>query len=163
MTSLPPNTESRDHPRTRGEYADGQKEKAISEGITPAHAGNTFRRRTYSRLVQDHPRTRGEYLEPLYMHYPLQGSPPHTRGILPIVMCGLLIYGITPAHAGNTLWRSAPYRRKWDHPRTRGEYLMSWMPILRRLGSPPHTRGIPAGVKPTKFKQRITPAHAGNT
>ena len=72
----------RDHPRTRGEYCPtalmpsnklGSPPhtrgiltatilKLEPKGITPAHAGNTYRGSGKSLVVWDHPRTRGEYL-----------------------------------------------------------------------------------------------------
>ena len=75
--------------------------------------------------------------------------------------------GITPAHAGNTCCptqkRNREPSRKWDHPRTRGEYKTQSRLIKSIRGSPPHTRGIPAGAGIQTVRRGITPAHAGNT
>ena len=71
--------------------------------------------------------------------------------------------GITPAHAGNTVFASSTLLVGRDHPRTCGEYTPSFYAAKQPMGSPPHMRGIPINLSAQKGKFGITPAHAGNT
>ena len=134
---------ARDHPRTRGEYKkvmiDGKEVEGspphtrgiqvvqhlllVLQGITPAHAGNTYPTREERSHWRDHPRTRGEYIECVFSVASPMGSPPHTRGIQLDSLEAAQKDGITPAHAGNTPFLTAPMRSCRDHPRTRGEYM----------------------------------------
>ena len=173
----------RDHPRTRGEYpfvfiillvllgspphTRGIRSADIHigglGGITPAHAGNTQDSQRTSTAPRDHPRTRGEYISDQGRAITLEGSPPHTRGILlsdpDIRRSG----GITPAHAGNTCGNKMSFRPIRDHPRTRGEYERCFFYQCQGKGSPPHTRGILYTEIQRMIFFGITPAHAGNT
>ena len=132
-------------------------------GITPAHAGNTICEAEITLVVRDHPRTRGEYSS--FFEKPLEvpGSPPHTRGIPNVGAFSKIKLGITPAHAGNTGYQRTPAHLGWDHPRTRGEYLLLSVTVGAGMGSPPHTRGIPHPSHRQLVLLGITPAHAGNT
>ena len=154
--------QGRDHPRTRGEYPSvmvchffcagspphtrGIPRSCQSDSrrtrITPAHAGNTQPVPCPCHCDRDHPRTRGEYSIPISDMTKAQGSPPHTRGILAIFQIYRCFFGITPAHAGNTLFYSFCKLKYWDHPRTRGEYFVYNLIVSYCGGSPPHTRGI---------------------
>ena len=49
---------------------------------------------------------------------------------------------IIPALAGNTYAKYGRDDPKWDHPRSRGEYISVIWGILPRLGSSPLSRGI---------------------
>ena len=91
--------------------------------------------------------------------------------------------GITPACAGNRLYRCSVSAGKWDHPRLRGEqfawYLAVWVmagsPRLRgeqrmlggrdpqQMGSPPLARGTGPWEWWIPRCCRITPACAGNS
>ena len=71
------------------------------------------------------------------------GSPPHTRGILPLSLMQQCLLT--------------------DHPRTRGEYFSSAHLPSECQGSPPHTRGILPISEKNRCIRGITPAHAGNT
>ena len=71
------------------------------------------------------------------------GSPPPTRGLLPKNNVRVLLFRITPAHAGTTLHQAPTKASTWDHPRPRGDYFYN----------PNRTLGT----------RRITPAHAGTT
>ena len=69
--------------------------------------------------------------------------------------------GITPAHAGKSPRPGVRALPRWDHPRTRGEKVISGWPVTDRQGSPPHTRGkVHCMAQPTGG-DGITPAHAG--
>ena len=164
-TSRRPKMTRRDHPRMRGEHAEGAVRRGGRGGIIPACAGNTatfdksrssvmgssphargtlFQKASRRCRGGDHPRMRGEHV-----------LPPHAV---------LAVVGIIPACAGNTTplgqWprpmpgssphaRGTPNRhqslstRSRDHPRMRGEH-------RRRHGR----RRPPEG---------IIPACAGNT
>ena len=50
-----------------------------------------------------------------------------------------------------------------DHPRIRGEHLISDNYLEAVIGSPPHTRGTPKCPFISFAEKRITPAYAGNT
>ena len=172
-----------DHPRTRGEYEDFNAMAIGNQGspphtrgiqkqgyfrvflcrITPAHAGNTAHDVRFFQSQWDHPRTRGEYSGMIFSARLVLGSPPHTRGILLGKGGGTQTYGITPAHAGNTIFQLFDQLDKRDHPRTRGEYLRSGEGTPFKKGSPPHTRGIRRVGKVFLCEDGITPAHAGNT
>ena len=91
------------HPRIRGEYLTKRSGSFLLRGspphsrgipslcrvcrnllrLTPAFAGNTGCQPTGTRHRQAHPRIRGEYWMLLRSSGCREGSPPHSRGILP--------------------------------------------------------------------------------
>ena len=77
------------------------------EGFTPAHAGNTpgFFRHYHRREV--HPRICGEHSGSRRMVVVGVGSPPHMRGTLALHYLNPGALRFTPAHAGNTLVKTA--------------------------------------------------------
>ena len=91
------------------------------------------------------------------------GSPPHTRGKGFPQKHTVLIYGITPAHAGKSSLLLHNLLGSRDHPRTRGEKFGVMAGEAGAGGSPPHTRGKAAGSVPADQPRRITPAHAGKS
>ena len=136
---LPPST--RAHPRSRGENeqiaaaqsaGDGSSPltrgkrfpglvASFRQGLIPAHAGKTVRRRSFPGLLRAHPRSRGENRvrgDRAAIH---RGSSPLTRG-KPLA-AGLWVGRgrLIPAHAGKT--RECLRRRRAcrAHPRSRGE------------------------------------------
>jgi len=70
--------------------------------ITPAHAGNTNTSPAAKAVIGDHPRTCGEHPSHGAADCVIQGSPPHMRGTPISIAIAYGLYGITPAHAGNT-------------------------------------------------------------
>ena len=50
-----------------------------------------------------------------------------------------------------------------DHPRIHGEHIRITKINIRRLGSPPHTRGTQGGLNVYNDRYGITPAYTGNT
>ena len=90
-------------------------------GITPAHAGKSFRLAMTILTRRDHPRTCGEKLPRYLSGYAIQGSPPHMRGKEVNFIKWQFQIGITPAHAGkrDSVGHSSNFAR--DHPRTCGE------------------------------------------
>ena len=114
----------------------------ILRGITPACAGNTFLLFLLCSRVGDHPRMRGEYGFVNENGELNEGSPPHARGIRRPGCTDPGPGGITPACAGNTKISSSGVLSRRDHPRMRGEYLVSRLSVGDVTGSPPHARGI---------------------
>ena len=114
----------------------------MSEGITPACAGNTGRCFVDQGYLRDHPRLRGEYILVVLHTHVDPGSPPLTRGILTTRDRTITVDGITPAYAGNTRRSGAYFRPFQDHPRLRGEYIVALFGTVPVQGSPPLTRGI---------------------
>ena len=116
-----------DHPRLRGEYsrkcptnhilrgspplARGIRHPPHSGGdlirITPACAGNTPAEPQINHAARDHPRLRGEYDGWEEKDSCWGGSPPLARGILYQPYWRGTIHRITPACAGNTLFKCA--------------------------------------------------------
>lgn len=75
----------------------------VSDGLIPAHTGNTLRVRGYAKINQAHPHTRGENLASAASGLVGMGSFPHTRGpsvTSPSVRSHM---GLLPAYAGTTL------------------------------------------------------------
>ena len=149
-------------PLTRG-IRTFQNVFTVSIGITPAHAGNTRRHPNHGIDPRDHPRSRGEYHSLPKKLRCMMGSPPLTRGIHDFSCEHLMDYGITPAHAGNTLYFFIIGCVPGDHPRSRGEYFFKLQRRIVEVGSPPLTRGIRVNQSCRQKRNGITPAHAGNT
>ena len=111
------------------------------------------------------------------------GSPPPTRGKLPVDGIKGDCPGITPAYAGKTRLCTWPCGRPRDHPRLRGENVSYVLDIYAGMGSPSPTRGkrhplsdavtcagSPPPTRGKRFRKplfiyrlRITPAYAGKT
>ena len=74
-----------------------------------------------------------------------------------------VMFGIIPAHAGNTesSRNTAPCLR--DHPRACGEHHHGLVLGLRAEGSSPRMRGTPVPRPSVPRPSGIIPAHAGNT
>ena len=177
------NSAQRDQPRTCGEYYTSLETTLYPPGsaphmrgilraldprsdgsrISPAHAGNTATRPTPPGRAWDQPRTCGEYIPTKCWPHRDTGSAPHMRGIPTMRRIPGTSARISPAHAGNTRKTTWEEVRKWDQPRTCGEYST---PLPRHPlsgGSAPHMRGIRGFSCPRYPSGRISPAHAGNT
>ena len=152
-----------DHPRTRGEKSPKNWQHTTRKGspphtrgkvhlidigvgehrITPAHAGKRITSIFPAAMFQDHPRTRGEKLAYSGELPGYQGSPPHTRGKEKLLGDACPRPGITPAHAGKSLFCISSAKSCG--------------------GSPPHTRGKAPEIPGAAPAARITPAHAGKS
>ena len=66
---------------------------------------------------------------------------PHSRGTRLFEGNSVLLFGIIPAFAGNTLFANSRSRSSRDHPRIRGEHFASDFPAAAAEGSSPHSRG----------------------
>ena len=173
----------RDHPRTCGEKRKPARAGVFKKGspphmrgkvkpadralnlvgITPAHAGKSSCIRGRSRRNRDHPRTCGEKLQKSCIVHFVRGSPPHMRGKAPELRARFHLLGITPAHAGKSLYRDERRAGNQDHPRTCGEKRRAALQSATSRGSPPHMRGKALQSVPTSVQARITPAHAGKS
>ena len=152
-----------DHPRSRGVYAPARSSRSSSrgssplarglrradldprgaEGIIPARAGFTTRRRRGCRRCPDHPRSRGVY--PLAFGAPATGagSSPLARGLRDHGRAGRRDVRIIPARAGFTTSLA--------------------MVLCAAAGSSPLARGLPQGAGDYDHRPRIIPARAGFT
>ena len=133
-----------DHPRMRGEHERGSARRlgaagssphargalrprigsALLQGIIPACAGSTTRRRSRSSITRDHPRMRGEHESTVQKLADMKGSSPHARGAPVGEVAHLVDAGIIPACAGSTSIKVMAASSIGDHPRMRGEHLL---------------------------------------
>ena len=171
------------HPRSRGEHsftiateaaapgssplARGTRAVAScvcgTEGLIPARAGNTLRRRRGWGIRGAHPRSRGEHESLNHRASPIRGSSPLARGTHGAGHLRTRTSGLIPARAGNTGGRSHHIRRSRAHPRSRGEHWGSFAVNGGLRGSSPLARGTQnRGCRPISLWGLI-PARAGNT
>ena len=135
----------------------------LAIGIIPAHAGTTVVREAEKKKYRDHPRSRGDYIcNGKFLHFP-RGSSPLTRGLLHFSFNGMWHKGIIPAHAGTTPNCFNRFFNCWDHPRSRGDYLIAAMVCICIIGSSPLTRGLHHFRTVGRLNPGIIPAHAGTT
>ena len=130
-------------------------------GITPALAGKSWMTRRRAIWCTDHPRTCGEKCGLSATTRGQKGSPPHMRGKAKSAALQGPVHGITPAHAGKSLWRHFLSRTGRDHPRTCGEKRPRPLPTLASWGSPPHMQGKDVVHLSFPVSAGITPAYAG--
>ena len=83
-----------------------------------------------------------------------------TLGFTPVLPS---VFGIIPAHAGNTRPASPNHRAFWDHPRACGEHYKHRGSVTPNPGSSPRMRGTPVHAVIFCGGWGIIPAHAGNT
>ena len=173
----------RDHPRLRGEHrppgalvkggigppppARGAPPEAharhLAPRTTPACAGSPRSRRRPGRSARDHPRLRGEHPRPGEPGPQRAGPPPPARGARPDRAAAADRGGTTPACAGSTPAGTRSGRRRWDHPRLRGEHRVSAPVAGQAAGPPPPARGARAQGDPQGPPDGTTPACAGST
>ena len=128
--------------------------------IIPACAGSTAANWSRTRCGRDHPRMRGEHCRERVSYTMWQGSSPHARGARPARHGDRDWPGIIPACAGSTRLRVL---QQGDHPRMRGEHLISLIALMRDWGSSPHARGAPVALHAALRHAGIIPACAGST
>ena len=126
----------------RGKLSD-QPECRCGRRITPAHAGKTRLKKQNLLRPPDHPRACGENCCHSRLSSGSSGSSPRMRGKRLQLLHQLLVFRITPAHAGKTQKTFSFSTRRADHP-----------PRMR--GKRRRCHGADGG-------RRITPAHAGKT
>ena len=173
----------RAHPRSRGENEGGHvdvdagrgsspltrgkparlPDTSPGSGLIPAHAGKTPRRRLLRVNLRAHPRSRGENLAWAVNGARSYGSSPLTRGKRKTLYWSPAGQRLIPAHAGKTrAGRNRP-RRRWAHPRSRGENLVPAGRMVIGGGSSPLTRGKHWWLTLPRWRVRLIPAHAGKT
>ena len=150
-----------DHPRACGEHfgevrvrvgAQGSSPRmrgtlpcswrvGLQSGIIPAHAGNTMPVRGRPKTCQDHPRACGEHLVIALRGGLRQGSSPRMRGTRRNKRHRRGLFGIIPAHAGNTKLKKQRSNKQWDHPRACGEHYPILLGLGFASGSSPRMRG----------------------
>ena len=151
-----------DHPRSRGVYdslmprrhrpagssplARGLRGSHGSPpgllGIIPARAGFT-KPFTFGGLVcRDHPRSRGVYSRAGDNVRLQAGSSPLARGLPALEDENGRVPRIIPARAGFTIFSFLPGWSGWDHPRSRGVYLVADCFGKLVSGSSPLARGL---------------------
>ena len=138
-------------------------ERLKKGGITPAGAGKTRACHSKSCSLKDHPRRCGENLDCIVGMDAHKGSPPQVRGKPSVSPHFVLVYRITPAGAGKTIYRSRRNRYNTDHPRRCGENSVFVTMLWITRGSPPQVRGKPSPYIHQIPLSRITPAGAGKT
>ena len=151
-----------DHPRARGEQANGLWLRSgaggssprargaerislfaeSSQGIIPARAGSSVAVAHACSTLEDHPRARGEQLGRPMTYSDRKGSSPRARGA-----------------AGTS--RSIE-NLDMDHPRARGEQVSIVCASLALLGSSPRARGAVTRTCGVLRMSRIIPARAGS-
>ncbi len=175
----------RDHPRIRGEHGGRSADREPLPGIIPAYAGSTTRVEIMSaglegssphtrgaprrpprstRSAGDHPRIRGEHL---LRH----GASPRRGGIIPAYAGSTTLNmptrftfsGSSPHTRGAPRRTACRTRRRWDHPRIRGEHEWTVLTRSQSEGSSPHTRGALRGYEQASDGTGIIPAYAGST
>ena len=149
-------------PLSRGIPNSGSKRRP-RVGIIPALAGNTRPHGLRQVPTADHPRSRGEYAVIHTLIASHNGSSPLSRGILNRRRYLIGYLRIIPALAGNTAVTVLLFRHNKDHPRSRGEYEVTWKNPAFASGSSPLSRGIPGAIPSSGRPVRIIPALAGNT
>ena len=132
-------------------------------GIIPACAGSTRPAGAGSRTSWDHPRMRGEHRSLAAIAASPAGSSPHARGAPSLIRCWRASARIIPACAGSTRRWGCTGGRRRDHPRMRGEHLLSAVDSHRCPGSSPHARGARTFPLTRLPAARIIPACAGST
>ena len=172
-----------DHPRSRGVYRvtvgfdpfdDGSSPLArglrlqesaivIAKRIIPARAGFTISSMIKTAGRADHPRSRGVYHCCPPRSSPSWGSSPLARGLLRATTDHWIAHGIIPARAGFTPWRCENRAAAWDHPRSRGVYILRSKLGIFPMGSSPLARGLPGESAVCRGDQGIIPARAGFT
>ena len=131
--------------------------------IIPAHAGQTCTPRTSCDFPQDHPRACGANACMTGVIDNVDGSSPRMRGKLDIELHGVGYRRIIPAHAGQTRNHEDHGHLRTDHPRACGANLGCLWSIPGSNGSSPRMRGKRFPAYASGGRNRIIPAHAGQT
>ena len=114
-----------DHPRIRGEHDVICMGWATGAGSSPHTRGARRARSVRSWRSWDHPRIRGEHTRLLVTTHSKKGSSPHTRGAHIFHKAASSPSRIIPAYAGSTGGTAAPAVGPADHPRIRGEHIIT--------------------------------------
>ena len=173
----------RDHPRLRGEHRAAScsacttmgsspltrgapspsRGSPLVGGIIPAYAGSTRSAFAEPCRAGDHPRLRWEHSEKLFLPDCKSRSSPLTRGARPRRRYIMPAIRIIPAYAGSTRRCAPRCATRRDHPRLRGEHLVTALLAVVCAGSSPLTRGAHESSFNIDVALRIIPAYAGST
>ena len=149
-------------PRVRGKQVRADP-RVNREGLIPACAGKTARRRTNRNRAQAHPRVCGENVFTKSHAEDQRGSSPRVRGKPSIRLTSSFTRGLIPACAGKTpAWTAHP-RHCRAHPRVCGENRKRFTVKQVFTGSSPRVRGKRFGGESITFMGRLIPACAGKT
>ena len=91
------------------------------------------------------------------------GTSPRTRGKLFILIRCMTAPRNIPAHAGKTLTTRVTTLEEREHPRARGENVITMADRMDQYGTSPRTRGKRYGQPNGEEKVWNIPAHAGKT
>ena len=146
----------------RGKLLEGH-ERLHHVRIIPAHAGQTRRWHSDADSQSDHPRACGANSQSIVSLSRPLGSSPRMRG-KPNPGChDARGFRIIPAHAGQTSSPDLNWASTTDHPRACGANFRR-SPIARSTaGSSPRMRGKRVRRRQGRDRERIIPAHAGQT
>ena len=134
-----------------------------NQRIIPACAGSTSLCVSTSSFPEDHPRLRGEYCTVNERRNHRIGSPPLARGVPTTAPNKAGGNRITPACAGSTIMSAVFFISRRDHPRLRGEYVLTLVIVKGDVGSSPLARGVQQRRSCWTCDTRIIPACAGST
>ena len=149
-------------PRMRGKPAEVE-ETATGVRIIPAHAGQTALRRHPCTREPDHPRACGANTGKDAEKHFKDGSSPRMRGKHASYGFIQAFSRIIPAHAGQTECGTRARGRRTDHPRACGANGTVNGVNQRQHGSSPRMRGKRVRRRQGRDRERIIPAHAGQT
>ena len=137
--------------------------RRYGDGIIPARAGFTPQATPPFQGRWDHPRSRGVYEKCGAHRMTTAGSSPLARGLRPPDPGPHHPPRIIPARAGFTIGRGPGPCPVWDHPRSRGVYIIRPRGPQCDDGSSPLARGLLGGPPGRDKGRRIIPARAGFT
>ena len=149
-------------PLARGTRCDFVFSEA-NDGLIPARAGNTLFLSPQGLEGRAHPRSRGEHQSQPHQLGGVPGSSPLARGTLHEHCDCIVVPGLIPARAGNTVNCLALSLIHEAHPRSRGEHLFSASLTPQVPGSSPLARGTLKLTGLSLKRGGLIPARAGNT
>ena len=156
-------TTPRDHPRSRGVYSADAWQELFSTGSSPLARGLQRAAPPRSPPRRIIPARAGFTPRGCPAASPAPGSSPLARGLQPGRGRLPRREGIIPARAGFTQLVFAYAPTHWDHPRSRGVYLIDRSVPSECIGSSPLARGLPLLDSVQGRLRRIIPARAGFT
>ena len=149
-------------PLTRGKHELNLR-SGLTERLIPTHAGKTPQRPTRSAAERAHPHSCGENRTDDCHKITKRGSPPLTRGKLPILRGKFSSSGLIPAHARKTECKLDGCSACRAHPRSCGENTDRSLMSTSGKGSSPLTRGKQRRRPRERCAAGLIPAHAGKT
>ena len=149
-------------PRARGKRVFPHPGSPALRNI-PACAGKTPSCKSWGRPSSEHPRARGENARSPCCALSGTGTSPRTRGKQSGKPILSPTHGNIPAHAGKTEGEHGLVLKGEEHPRARGENLLTGVRSMYSGGTSPRTRGKLPVLDPYCLPPRNIPAHAGKT